>query len=161
MTELTCPRFIEIEDWLQETRSVTNSGLCLQSDWGNDKGFPMKNGVLHPTLVPPFPGNSCYVPANTKSVGGCFVGPDLSVLSVVVVKQDESDIGESGGRRMQALEVHVKDLRDLMHDLQQISRASKIRKFFNLTKEDDVRKLRNEEGGSSQEFRDETIHQSS
>jgi len=47
-----------------------------------------------------------------------------------------------------------------MH-LQQIFHASKIPKFFNLTKEDDVRKLRNEEGGSAQEFREETIHQSS
>jgi len=67
----------------------------------------MKNGVLHPTPVPPFPGNSCYVPGNTKSVGGCIVGPDLSALSVVIVTQDESDIVKAGGQRMQVLEVMV------------------------------------------------------
>jgi hypothetical protein len=32
---------------------MTDQRLCLQSDRrGNDKGFPMKNGVLHPTRVP-------------------------------------------------------------------------------------------------------------
>ena len=60
----------------------------------------MKNGVLHPARVPPFARNGCYVPVNAKSVRGCIISPDFSVLSVVIVKQDESDIVKAGGQRM-------------------------------------------------------------
>jgi len=61
-----------------------------------------------------------------KSVRGCIVGPDMSVISLVVVKKGEGELPgitdkylprRSGPRR-----------------------ASRIRKLFNLTKEDDVTK---------------------
>lgn len=77
-------------------------------------------------------GHSCYRPRRTgerkrKSVRGCIVGPDLSVLSVVIVKQGDNDLP---------------GLTDVTHPKRLgPKRASKIRKFFNLTKEDDVRKF--------------------
>ena len=42
-------------------------------------------------------GHSCYRPRRTgerkrKSVRGCIVGPDLSVLSVVIVKQGDDNL---------------------------------------------------------------------
>jgi hypothetical protein len=91
-------------------------------------------GVLHPTRVRLLlsKGHSCYRPRRTgerkrKSVRGCIVGPDLSVLSVVIVKQGDSDIP---------------GVTDVTHPKRLgPKRASKIRKFFNLTKEDDVRKF--------------------
>ncbi|OBZ82010.1 40S ribosomal protein S6-B, partial [Choanephora cucurbitarum] len=57
---------------------------------------------------------------------GCIVGSDLSVLSLVVVKQGEQDIAGLTDTTV------PKRLGP--------KRASKIRKFFNLSKEDDVRK---------------------
>lgn len=77
-------------------------------------------------------GHSCYRPRRTgerkrKSVRGCIVGLDLAVLSVVIVKQGDSDLP---------------GLTDVTHPKRLgPKRASKIRKFFNLTKQDDVRKF--------------------
>merc|ERR1712228_895225 len=60
-----------------------------------------------------------------KSVRGCIVGPDLSVLNLVIVKQGEGELpgltDSNVPRRLGP------------------KRASNIRKLFNLTKEDDVR----------------------
>ena len=94
----------------------------------------MKNGVLHPTRVRLLlsKGHSCYRPRRTgerkrKSVRGCIVGPDLSVLSIVVVKQGDEEIP---------------GVTDVTHPKRLgPKRASKIRRFYNLTKEDDVRKF--------------------
>ncbi|CAG8559521.1 16161_t:CDS:2 [Acaulospora colombiana] len=62
-----------------------------------------------------------------KSVRGCIVGNDLAVLSLVLVKQGEQDIpGLTDNTVPKRLGP---------------KRASKIRKFFNLSKEDDVRKF--------------------
>ncbi|KAJ2187034.1 40S ribosomal protein S6, partial [Coemansia sp. RSA 532] len=62
-----------------------------------------------------------------KSVRGCIVGPDLSVLSLVIIKQGENEIpgltDVSVPKRLGP------------------KRANNIRKLFNLTKEDDVRKF--------------------
>ncbi|KAI7864883.1 ribosomal protein S6e-domain-containing protein [Spinellus fusiger] len=93
----------------------------------------MKQGVLLPYRVRLLlsKGHSCYRPRRTgerkrKSVRGCIVGSDLAVLSLVVVKQGEQEIPG-------LTDVTVpKRLGP--------KRASKIRKFFNLSKEDDVRK---------------------
>ncbi|CDO55828.1 hypothetical protein DV451_000409 [Geotrichum candidum] len=110
-------------------------GYVFKVTGGNDKqGFPMKQGVLHPTRVKLLlaKGHSCYRPRRTgerkrKSVRGCIVGNDIAVLSLVVVKQGESDIAgltdTSVPKRLGP------------------KRANNIRKFFNLTKEDDVRKF--------------------
>ncbi|KAI7862887.1 ribosomal protein S6e-domain-containing protein [Spinellus fusiger] len=93
----------------------------------------MKQGVLLPYRVRLLlsKGHSCYRPRRTgerkrKSVRGCIVGSDLAVLSLVVVKQGEQEIP---GLTDVAVPKRLGP-----------KRASKIRKFFNLSKEDDVRK---------------------
>ncbi|RGB27029.1 ribosomal protein S6e-domain-containing protein [Rhizophagus diaphanus] len=110
-------------------------GYIFRVSGGNDKqGFPMKQGVLRNDRVRLLlaKGHSCYRPRRTgerkrKSVRGCIVGNDLAVLSVVIVKQGEQPIpGLTDNPVPKRLGP---------------KRASKIRKFFNLTKEDDVRKF--------------------
>lgn len=93
----------------------------------------MKQGVLfnHRVRLLLSKGHSCYRPRRTgerkrKSVRGCIVGPDLAVLAVSIVKVGENPIpgltDTTVPRRLGP------------------KRASKIRKLFNLSKEDDVRK---------------------
>ena len=107
-------------------------GYIFKITGGNDKqGFPMKQGVMHPTRVRLLlsKGHSCYRPRRTgerkrKSVRGCIVGMDLAVLSLVVIKQGEGD---------------VPGLTDVTNPKRLgPKRASKIRRFFGLTKDDDV-----------------------
>lgn len=115
---------------------------CLGDEWkgylvrisgGNDKqGFPMKQGILTNGRVRLLlsDGHSCYRIRRSgerrrKSVRGCIVDSNLSALSLVVIKKGESDIpgltDKTIPRRLGP------------------KRASKIRKLFNLSKEDDVR----------------------
>jgi len=109
-------------------------GYVFRITGGNDKqGFPMKQGVLLPHRVKLLlsDGHSCYRPRRTgerkrKSVRGCIVGPDIAVLSLVIVKKGENEIPGLTDN------VVPKRLGP--------KRATKIRKFFNLSKEDDVRK---------------------
>jgi len=108
-------------------------GYLFRISGGNDKqGFPMKQGVLTNQRVRLLlsKGHSCYRPRRTgerkrKSVRGCIVDANLSVLSLVIVKKGEQDIpgltDTTVPRRLGP------------------KRASKIRKLFNLSKEDDVR----------------------
>jgi len=91
----------------------------------------MKQGVMHPTRVRLLlsDGHSCYRPRRTgerkrKSVRGCIVGMDLSVLALAVVKQGEADIP---GLTDTVLPKRLGP-----------KRATKIRRFFGLSKEDDV-----------------------
>ena len=109
-------------------------GYIFRITGGNDKqGFPMKQGVLLPYRVKLLlsDGHSCYRERRTgerrrKSVRGCIIGPDIAVLSLVIVKQGDSD---------------VPGLTDVVLPKRLgPKRATKIRRFFNLTKEDDVRK---------------------
>ncbi|CZT17387.1 probable 40s ribosomal protein S6.e, cytosolic [Ramularia collo-cygni] len=110
-------------------------GYIFKITGGNDKqGFPMKQGVMHPTRVRLLlaDGHSCYRPRRTgerkrKSVRGCIVAMDLSVLALSIVKQGDADIPGVTDT------VHPKRLGP--------KRASKIRRFFGLSKEDDVRKF--------------------
>jgi len=111
------------------------AGYIFRITGGNDKqGFPMKQGVMLPHRVKLLlsKGHSCYRPRRTgerkrKSVRGCIVGPDLAVLSLVIVKQGDSDVA---------------GLTDVTHPKRLgPKRATKIRKFFGLSKEDDVRKF--------------------
>merc|ERR1711900_150833 len=75
-------------------------GYIFKITGGNDKqGFPMKQGVMHPTRVRLLlsDGHSCYRPRRTgerkrKSVRGCIVAMDLSVLALSIVKQGDNDI---------------------------------------------------------------------
>ncbi|EHK16761.1 uncharacterized protein TRIVIDRAFT_87813 [Trichoderma virens Gv29-8] len=109
-------------------------GYIFRITGGNDKqGFPMKQGVMHPSRVRLLlaDGHSCYRPRRTgerkrKSVRGCIVAMDLSVLALSIVKQGDADIP---------------GLTDVVQPKRLgPKRATKIRKFFNLTKDDDVRK---------------------
>ncbi|RWR98489.1 40S ribosomal protein S6-like protein, partial [Dinothrombium tinctorium] len=108
-------------------------GYVFRITGGNDKqGFPMKQGVLTNSRVRLLlsAGHSCYRPRRTgerkrKSVRGCIVDSNLSVLSLVIVQKGEKDIpgltDTTIPRRLGP------------------KRANKIRKLFNLSKEDDVR----------------------
>lgn len=62
-----------------------------------------------------------------QSVRGAYVGPDIGVLSVIIVKQGEKDLP---GLTDVTLPKRLGP-----------KRATKIRKFFNLSKEDDVTKF--------------------
>merc|ERR1719356_1023754 len=64
-----------------------------------------------------------------KSVRGCIVSPMLSTLNLVIVKQGEQDIAGLTDKEVPRLRGP--------------KRASKIRKLFNLSKDDDVRKYVN------------------
>jgi len=109
-------------------------GYIFRITGGNDKqGFPMKQGVLVPHRVRLLlsDGHSCYRIRRTgerrrKSIRGCIIGPDIAVLSLVIVKQGEQEIP---GLTDVVLPKRLGP-----------KRATKIRKFFNLSKEDDVRK---------------------
>ena len=77
-------------------------------------------------------GDSCYRPRRTgqrrrKSVRGCIVGPDIQALHCIIVKQGEQDIPG------------LTDPESAVPKRLGPKRANHIRKFFNLTKEDDVR----------------------
>jgi len=108
-------------------------GYILRIAGGNDKqGFPMKQGVLTHTRVRLLlkKGHSCYRPRRNgerkrKSVRGCIVDANMSVLALVVVRKGEKEIAG-------LTDTHVP--RRLGP-----KRASKIRKLYQLTKEDDVR----------------------
>merc|ERR1719215_2366987 len=110
-------------------------GYIFRIAGGNDKqGFPMKQGILcnHRVRLLFKKGMSCYRERRSgcrkrKSVRGCVVGPDLSTLSLCVVKKGAEEIpgltDDSRPRRLGP------------------KRASNIRKLFNLDKKDDVRKF--------------------
>jgi small subunit ribosomal protein S6e len=109
-------------------------GYILRISGGNDKqGFPMRQGVLTNTRVRLLcqKGHKAYRPRRAgerkrKSVRGCIVGQDISVLNLVVTQVGEKTIegltDSSVPRRLGP------------------KRANNIRKLFNLTKDDDVRK---------------------
>jgi ribosomal protein S6E (S10) len=109
-------------------------GYIFRISGGNDKeGFAMKQGVLVQGRVRLLlrAGHSLYRQRRDgerkrKSVRGCFVGPDLAVCNLVVVKTGEKPIPG-------VTDVNVpKRLGP--------KRANNIRKLFDLSKEDDVRK---------------------
>ena len=100
---------------------------------GNDKqGFPMKQGVLTNGRVQLLlsKGHSCYRPRRKgerrrKSVRGCIVDSNLAVLSLIIIKKGDSDIP---GLTDSPIPSRLGP-----------KRVGKIRKMFNLSKEDDVR----------------------
>merc|ERR1712106_1139230 len=109
-------------------------GFIFRISGGNDKqGFPMRQGVATNTRVRLLcsAGDKTYRPRRAgerkrKSVRGCIVGHDISVLNLVVTKLGQNTVAgltdESVPRRLGP------------------KRANKIRKLFNLAKVDDVRK---------------------
>ncbi|XP_033240045.1 40S ribosomal protein S6-like [Drosophila pseudoobscura] len=109
-------------------------GYVLRITGGNDnQGFPMMQGILTSERVRLLlkDGQPCYRARRDgerrrKSVRGCIVYSNISVLALVVVSKGENDIPGLTDitlpRRMGP------------------KRASKIRKLFNLSKDDDVRR---------------------
>merc|ERR1712227_655609 len=109
-------------------------GYRFRISGGNDKqGFPMLQGVLSDERVRLLltKGSKCYRQRRTgerkrKSVRGCIVNQDLSVLNLVVTKRGSVD---------------VPGLTDANKDLRLgPKRANKIRKLWGMDKDDDVRK---------------------
>ena len=89
----------------------------------------MTNGRVRLLLAK---GHSCYRPRRTgerkrRSVRGCIVDSQLSVLNLVIMKKGEGEIPGLTDR------VVPRRLGP--------KRANKIRKLFNLSKEDDVRQF--------------------
>jgi len=109
-------------------------GYIFKITGGYDKqGFAMKQGVLlpHRVKVLLFKGTTGYHPLRygerrRKSVRGCIVGPDIAMLNLIIIKKGDEELpgvtDKIVPRRLGP------------------KRASKIRKLFNLSKEDDVRK---------------------
>uniref|UniRef100_A0A452UQF1 40S ribosomal protein S6 n=1 Tax=Ursus maritimus TaxID=29073 RepID=A0A452UQF1_URSMA len=132
-----CQKLIEVDDerklrTFYEKRMATEvaadalgeewKGYVVRISGGNDKqGFPMKQGVLTHGRVRLLLSKE----RKCKSVRGCIVDANLSVLNLVIVKKGEKDIpgltDTTVPRRLGP------------------KRASRIRKLFNLSKEDDVR----------------------
>jgi len=142
-------KLVDIEDdkklrtFMDKRISQEVDASCLGAEWkgyvvritgGNDKqGFPMKQGVLTNNRVRLLlaKGHSCYRERRSgerrrKSVKGCIVDGNLSVLSLVIIKKGEQEI-DGLTNRVVPRRLGPK-------------RANKIRKLFNLKKEDDVRK---------------------
>ncbi|VUZ45708.1 unnamed protein product [Hymenolepis diminuta] len=109
-------------------------GYIVKITGGNDKqGFPMKQGVLTNGRVRLLLSKGkCYNPRRKgtrkrKSVRGCIVDSNLSALNLIVIRKGEGDIP---------------GLTDTVIPRKLgPKRASKIRKLFNLSKEDDVRQF--------------------
>jgi small subunit ribosomal protein S6e len=110
-------------------------GYVFKISGGNDKqGFPMKQGVLSSARIRLLlrDGHSCYRirkrgERKRKSVRGCIVSSELSVLNLVLVKKGDNEI--------EGLTDQVKPRR------LGPKRASRIRKLFNLERKDDVKKF--------------------
>merc|ERR1719409_891411 len=106
------------------------SGYVFKISGGNDKqGFTMKQGVLTNTRVRLLleKEQSCYRARRKgerkrKSVRGCTVGPDIQVLALIIIKV--------GDKEIQGLT--DKSLPNRLGP----KRVSKIRRLFNLTKND-------------------------
>jgi ribosomal protein S6E (S10) len=109
-------------------------GYILRISGGNDKqGFPMRQGVLTNTRVRLLckKGHKAFRQRRAgerkrKSVRGCIVGNDIAVLNLVVTQVGDKIIP---GLTNDAIPRRLGP-----------KRASNIRKLFNLTKDDDVRK---------------------
>ena len=93
----------------------------------------MKQGILTNNRVRLLMrrGTSCYRERRSgerrrKSVKGCVVDSNLSVLALVIVKKGEQEIDGLTNR--------------VVPRVRGPKRANKIRKLFNLSKDDDVRK---------------------
>ncbi|KAL7289823.1 40S ribosomal protein S6-like [Trichogramma pretiosum] len=145
-----CQKLIEVDDehklrvFYEKRMGMEVPADSLGDEWkgyvvriagGNDKqGFPMKQGILTNGRVRLLlsKGHSCYRPRRDgerkrKSVRGCIVDSNLSVLALVIVKKGEKELpGLTDNNIPRRLGP---------------KRASKIRKLFNLTKQDDVRRF--------------------
>ena len=110
------------------------AGYVFKITGGNDKdGFSMSQGIMKCGRVRILvaKGHKCYRPRRAgerkrKSVRGCIVGKDISVLALTIVKHGEKAIaGITDLKRPRKLGP---------------KRASNIRSLYQLEKKDDVRK---------------------
>merc|ERR1719219_178092 len=109
------------------------AGYIFKVMGGNDKqGFTMKQGVLlnKRTRLLLGKGHSCYRPRRggerkRKSVRGCEVGPDIAALALKVLVKGDAEIP---GLTDTSIPNRLGP-----------KRASRIRKLFNLGKDDDPR----------------------
>ena len=109
-------------------------GYVVKITGGNDKqGFTMKQGIMTNGRVRLLlaKGSKNYRPRRQgerkrKSVRGCITGQDLSVIALSIVKKGEKEIVGL----TDAAQARTKGPK----------RVGKIRKMFNLDKEDDVTK---------------------
>merc|ERR1739845_59061 len=109
-------------------------GYIFKITGGNDKqGFGMKQGVLVSSRVRLLlsPGDSCFRGHNRrtgerrrKSVCGCVVSSEISALNMIIVKQGKNSIPGLTNRDVPKQRVP--------------KRASKIRKLFKLSKNEDI-----------------------
>ncbi|XP_045145021.1 40S ribosomal protein S6-like [Echinops telfairi] len=143
-----CQKLIEVDDerkfctFYEKRKAAEVAHEALGNEWkgyvvrisgGNDKqGFPMKQGVLThgPVRLLLRKGHSCYRPRRTgerkrKSVRGCIVDANLSLLNLVTVKKGEKEIS---GLTDTTVPCRLGP-----------TKASRIRKLFNLSQEDDIR----------------------
>jgi len=112
-------------------------GYILRIVGGQDKqGFPMKEGVMQNARVRLLlkPGTVGFAvwrarvgERRRKTVRGCIIGPDIAMINLIVARKGE---GELEGLTDVQLPRRLGP-----------KRASKIRKLFNLDKNDDVRKF--------------------
>jgi len=149
-----CQKKLEITDenklrpFYDKRLAAEIDGACLGEEFkgyifkikgGQDKqGFPMKQGVMKPDRVRLLMSRntSCFKgygrrkgERRRKSCRGCIVSSDLSALNLIITKVGEAPLPgltDTEKPRMRGPK-----------------RASKIRKLFNLTKDDDVRKYVN------------------
>lgn len=114
-------------------------GWVFRITGGNDKeGFPMKQGVLKQGRVKLLlsKGQSCYRARKAgerkrRSVRGCIVGPDMSIINLAVVKEGDKPIeGLNDEASMRSLRLGPK-------------RASRIRKLLELERGDSIPKAVN------------------
>jgi len=145
-----CQKLIDIDDdqklriFYEKRMGQEVDASALGDEWkgyifritgGNDKqGFPMKQGVLTNKRVRLLldKNSTCYRPRKDgerrrKSVRGCIVDANLSVLALIVVKKGDQEIPGLTDKTIP---------RKLGP-----KRANKIRKLFNLSKSDDVRRF--------------------
>jgi len=116
-----------------ETLDPAYAGYVFKITGGNDKqGFTMKQGVLTNTRVRLLlkKGQSCFRERRKgerkrKSVRGCEVGPDISVLQLVVIQKGDDDIPG-------LTDTEIKNRLGP-------KRATRIRKLFGLVKDDNPR----------------------
>jgi len=112
-------------------------GYVFKITGGIDKdGFAMKQGVMlnHRTRLLLDGSTGTYRPKRDgcrkrKSVRGCIIGPDISVVNLVIVKRGEHDLPG------------LTDPDSNKPSMRGPKRASNIRKLWGLTKEDDVRQF--------------------
>jgi len=113
-------------------------GYVARLTGGEDKqGFSMKQGVLQPYRVRLLlkEGSSCYRSGRKgerkrKSVRGCIYSHDIAACSMVIVKHGDAPIEGLTDTETASCNKRLGP-----------KRASKIRKLFNLEKDDDVTKF--------------------